>query len=170
MRSLALGLVFLFIVACGSSASGTPTAPSASPILAGGFDCSFTKPRNVSPPVLPVTRTDNNDAFVRTGVPLFVHYNETLAVRLPQDGTMLIGPGGDGVKLGWIRLTNGPLAVSAQRLDVPGTVRVDMADNYGNSGLQVSGIRFLAAGCYSVTGSVAGAAPLTFVTRVAERN
>src|SRR5438552_8899246 len=131
MRSLALGLVFSVIVACGSSASGTPTAPSASPIPARGFDCSFTKPRNVSPPVLPVTRADNNGSFVRAGVPLFVHYNETLAVRLPQDGTMLIGPGGDGEKLGWIRLTNGPLAVSAQRLDAPGTVRVDMADNYG---------------------------------------
>ena len=92
-----------------------------------------------------------------------------LAVRLPQDGTLLIGPGGDGVKLGWIRLKDGPLTVSAQRLDVPGTVRVDMADNYGNSGLQISGIRFLAAGCYSVTGSVGGAAPLSFVARVVTR-
>ena len=53
-----------------------------------------------------------------------------------------------------------------QRLDAPGTVEVDLADNYGTSGLQVTGIRFHFTGCYSVTGSVAGAAPLTFVTRV----
>jgi hypothetical protein len=169
MRSLAFALVILVASACGSSAGGTPTAPSVSPIAAGGFDCSFTKPRNATPPPLPVTRDDGNDSFVRTGVPLFVHFNDTLAVRLPQDGTLLVGPGGDGVKLGWIRLKDGLLTVSANRLDVPGTVRVDMADNYGNSGLQISGIRFLAAGCYSVTGSVAGAAPLTFVTRVATR-
>jgi len=82
------------------------------------------------------------------------------------DGTFLVGPSDDGVKLGWIRLKDGPLAVSAQRLDEPGTVKVDMADNYGNSGLQVTGIRFHHSGCYSVTGSVAGAAPLTFVARV----
>ena len=98
-----------------------------------------------------------------------MHFNDSLAVHLPMNGTLLIGPGGDGVKLGWIRLKDGPLSVSAQRLDVPGTVRVDMADNYGTSGLQVTGIRFLAAGCYSVTGSVAGGAPLTFVARVAAR-
>jgi hypothetical protein len=73
------------------------------------------------------------------------------------------------VKLGWIRLKDGPLAVSAQRLDVAGSVGVDIADTYGNSGLQVSGIRFPAAGCSSVSGSVAGGAPLTFVTRVAAR-
>ncbi len=98
-----------------------------------------------------------------------MHFNESLAVRLPMNGTLLVGPDGEGVKLGWIRLKDGPLAVSAQRLDVPGIVRVDMADNYGNSGLQITGIRFPAAGCYSVTGSVAGGTPLTFITRVAAR-
>ena len=66
----------------------------------------------------------------------------------------------------WIRLKPGALAVSAQRLDAAGTVPVDLADNYGNSGLQVTWIRFHFTGCYLVTGSVAGAAPLTFVTRV----
>ena len=130
------------------------------------MDCSFTKPGNVTPPPLPVTRSDQNGAFTRTGVPLFVHFNETLAVRLPMDGTLLVGPSDDGVKLGWIRLTPGALAVSAQRLDAAGTVKVDLADNYGTSGLQVTGIRFHFTGCYSVTGSIAGAAPLTFVTRV----
>ena len=167
--SVFLVLIGLVIAACGSSASGTPAAPSASSIATGVFDCSFTKPRNATPPPLPATRADQNEAFTTTGVPLFVHFNDSLAVRLPMNGTLLIGPGGDGVKLGWIRLKDGPLAVSAQRLDVPGPVRVDMADNYGNSGLQVTGIRFLAAGCYSVTGSVAGGAPLTFVARVAAR-
>ena len=106
---------------------------------------------------------------MRSGVPLFVHFNEALAVRLPTDGTLVIGPGDNGVKYGWLRLKDGPLAVSAQRLDAPGTVQVDLADNYGNSGLQVTGIRFRAPGCYSVTGSVGGRAPLTFITRVAER-
>ncbi len=100
---------------------------------------------------------------------MFVHFNDSLAVRLPMDGTLLVGPGGDRVKLGWLRLKDGPLVVFAQRLDVPGIVRVDMADNYGNSGLQITGIRFPAAGCYSVTGSVAGGAPLTFVGLVAAR-
>lgn len=73
------------------------------------------------------------------------------------------------MKLGWVRIKDGTLAVTAKRLDVPGIVRVDMADNYGNSGLQTSGIRFPGAGCYEVTGSVAGGPPLTFVTRVAPR-
>lgn len=81
--------------------------------------------------------------------------------------TMLIGAGRDGVKLGWVRIRSGALAVTAKRLDVPEIVEVDMADNY--SGLQVTGIRFRGAGCYEVSGSVAGGAALTFVTRVATR-
>lgn len=172
MRSFcALGLAVLVITACGAPASGAPTAPSAVAVAApsGAFDCSWTKPRNVTPPPLPVARSDQNESVVQNGTPLFVHFNETLAVRLPLDGTMLIGRGGDGVKLGWIRLKDGALTVTARRLDVPGAVQVDMADNYGNSGLQVTGIRFLAAGCYEVTGSVAGGSPLTFVTRAAAR-
>ena len=159
MRPLGFVLLLLITSACAPSASSTPTP----------FDCAFTKPRNVTPPPLPASRDDGNDFFARSGVALFVHFNETLAVRLPDDGTLLVGPGGDGVKLGWIRLKDGPLTVSAKRLDVPGIVRVDMADNYGNSGLQITGIRFPGAGCYSVTGAVAGGAPLTFVTRVAAR-
>jgi hypothetical protein len=166
MRSLAVVLLIVVTAACGRAASGTPTAASASPTAALAQDCSFTKPRNATPPPLPAARTDQNETFTRTGVPLFVHFNDTLAVRLPMDGTFLVGPSDDGVKLGWIRLKDGPLAVSAQRLDEPGTVKVDMADNYGNSGLQVTGIRFHHSGCYSVTDSVAGAAPLTFVARV----
>jgi hypothetical protein len=166
MRSLTVVLVILITAACGPSASGTPTAASASPTASLAADCSFTKPRNATPPPLPVTRSDQNEAFTTTGVPLFVHFNDTLAIRLPMDGTLFVGPSDDGVKLGWIRLKDGPLAVSAQRLDAPGTVKVDLADNYGNSGLQITGIRFHFTGCYSVTGSVAGAAPLTFVTRV----
>jgi hypothetical protein len=169
MRSPALVLVVLVMAACASSASGTPTAASAGPSATGALDCSFTKPANATPPPLPATRADQNEAFTAAGRPLFVHFNESLAVRLPVDGTFLVGPGDDGVKLGWIRLKDGPLTVSAKRLDVPGVVQVDMADNYGNSGLQVTGIRFRAAGCYSVTGSVAGGAPLTFVTRVIAR-
>ena len=166
MRSLAVVLIILITAACGPSASGTPTAPSARPVASQAADCSFTKPRNVTPPPLPVTRGDQNESFTTTGVPLFVHFNDTLAIRLPMDGTLLVGPSDDGVKLGWIRLKDGALAISAERLDAPGTVKVDLADNYGNSGLQVTGIRFHFTGCYSVTGSVAGAAPLTFVTRV----
>jgi hypothetical protein len=168
MRSLAVVVAILISAACGPSASGTPTAPSASPtaVAVAAADCSFTKPGNVTPPPLPVTRSDQNETFTRTGVPMFVHFNDSLAVRLPMDGTLLVGPSDDGVKLGWIRLKPGALAVSAQRLDAPGTVKVDLADNYGNSGLQITGIRFHFTGCYSVTGSVAGAAPLTFVTRV----
>ena len=166
MRSLAVVLVILVTAACGPSASGTPTAASVTPAALVTADCSFTKPGSATPPSLPATRGDQNEEFTRTGVPLFVHFNDTLAVRLPMDGTLLVGSSDDGVKLGWIRLRTGALAVSAQRLDAPGTVKVDLADNYGDSGLQVTGIRFHFTGCYSVTGSVAGAAPLTFVTRV----
>ncbi|MEP7003698.1 MAG: hypothetical protein ABI888_04085 [Chloroflexota bacterium] len=160
----------MLIVSCGSSASGTPAAPLASASgPSGAFDCAFTKPRNATPPPLPPTRNDQNESVTRTGTPLFVHFNDTLAVRLPLDGTMLIGPDRDGVKLGWIRIKNGALAVTAKRLDVPERVEVDLADNYGDSGLQVTGIRFRAPGCYEVTGSVAGGPPLTFVTRVSSR-
>ena len=172
MRSSgALVLAVLVITACGASASGAPTAPSAVAIASpsGAFDCNWTKPRNVTPPPLPLTRPDQNESVTQNGTPLFVHFNETLAVRLPLDGTMLIGRANDGVKLGWIRLKDGALVVTARRLDVPGPVQVDMADNYGTSGLQVTGIRFPVAGCYEVTGSVAGGPRLTFVTRVAAR-
>ena len=103
------------------------------------------------------------------GTPLFVHFNDSLAVRLPLDGQLRIGLGGDGVKLGWIRLKDGALTASAKRLDVPGPVRVDIADNYGISGLQITGIRFREAGCYEVTAAVAGNAPLTFVAKVISR-
>lgn len=169
MRAFAFVMVVVVMAACGSAAIGTPTptAATASPPTSG--DCSWTKPRNATPPPLPVTRTDQNEAFTRSGVPLFMHFNDSLAVRLPTDGTFVIGPGEDGVKLGWIRLKDGPLTASAQRLDVPETVRVDIADNYGPSGLQITGVRFRAAGCYSVTASVAGGTPLTFVARVALR-
>lgn len=162
MRPFSVLALALSIIACGSGASGAPSAS------AGAANCAWTKPGNVTPR-LPVTRADQNESVTRDGVALFAHFNETLAVRLPADGTMLIGPGGDGAKLGWIRIRDGVLAVTAKRLDVPGTVRVDHADNYGNSGLQVTGIRFPGAGCYEVTGSVAGGPPLTFVTRVASR-
>lgn len=175
MRPLTLLFLVLFIGACGASASGTPSAASATasasavPAVTTIGDCPVTKPGNATPPPLPAGRTDDNAQFARTGIPLFVHFNDSLAVRLPMDGTLLVGPGGDGAKLGWLRLKDGPLVVSAQRLDVPGIVRVDMADNYGNSGLQVTGIRFGGAGCYSVTGSVGTGAPLTFVALVAVR-
>ena len=171
MRSL-VGLVCaVLVIGCGSAASGGPAAPTVvvTASASRGVECSWTKPRNAAPPPLPDTRDDGNALFVTRGTALFVHWNETLALRLPADGTLLVGPGGDGVKLGWIRLKAGALAVTAKRLDLPGPVRVDLADNYGNSGLQITGIRFPGAGCYEVTGSVAGGPPLTFVTRIAQR-
>jgi len=157
MRSLWILALAVFVTACGTSASGGPTV-----------DCSWTRPASATPPPLPA-RGDQNESVTQNGTPLFVHFNVTLAVRLPADGAMLIGRDGDGVKLGWIRLQEGALVVTARRLDVPGTVRVDMADNYGTSGLQVTGIRFQGPGCYEVTGSVAGSPPLTFVTRAVVR-
>ena len=86
MRAL-VGLVLaVFVIACGSGASGAPAA----------FDCSWTKPRNVTPPPLPVTLSDQNESVTRNGTPLLVHFNETLAVRLPMDGTTA-----SAIRRGW---------------------------------------------------------------------
>lgn len=90
-------------------------------------------------------------------------------MRLPLDGRLQTSGSDDGVKLGWIRLKDGPLTAAAKRLDVPEPVRVDVAANYGPSGLQVTGIRFREPGCYEGTAMVAGNAPLTFVARVVRR-
>lgn len=166
MRLLGPLFAVLIIAGCGSPAV---LVPAASGNTVGAFDCNVTKPRAVAPPTLPATRADQNEAFVATGTPLFVHSNDALAVRLPLDGRFQISGGDDGVKLGWIRLKDGALTATAKRLDVPGPVRVDLADNYGLSGLQVTGIRFREPGCYEVTGAVAGNAPLTFVARVVRR-
>ena len=154
-------LFVVLLTACGATARG---APSATASATGAFDCAGTKPPNPAPPSLAVGRPDQNEAFT-TG-PLFVHRNDSLAVRLPVDGRMFIDAGRDGVKLGWVRLKTGALSSTSRRLDQPGTVEVDLADNYGESGLQVTGIRFRAPGCYEVTARVANGPPLTFITRV----
>ena len=68
-----------------------------------------------------------------------------------------------------INLAHGDLAIVTRRLDATtAPLPADVPGGYGDTGFQVSGLNFPAAGCWEVSGRVGGNT-LTFVVNVAER-
>jgi hypothetical protein len=169
MRSLAL-VVVLVTAACGSSASGTPI-PS---LLAAGAPCPITTPPQVAVTPPPSTGAEPNPTLTFTAGPgSFLYGNDALIVIVPNDGTLHPSdpsrglPG--GVKFPWWRVAHGTITVTTRRLDATSTpLPADVPSGYGETGFQVSGLNFPAAGCWQVNGTVGGKT-LTFVVSVAAR-
>ncbi|GAA3799926.1 hypothetical protein GCM10022226_19280 [Sphaerisporangium flaviroseum] len=75
-------------------------------------------------------------------------------------------PEGYGMKIGWWRLAEGRLKLSATRIDEDkGSATVDVPSGYAPTGLQPTGVLFSQAGCWRVTGSL-GYTKVRFVVAV----
>jgi hypothetical protein len=134
--------------------------------------CSVTAPlpTPLSPP--PPTRTGPNpDVVFSAGPGSFLYGNDVLIVTLPSDGTLhpsdtSRGLSG-GVKFPWWRIAHGALVIVTQRLDAMSVpLPADVPGGYGETGFQVSGLRFPSPGCWQVSGTIDGKT-LTFVVNVA---
>jgi hypothetical protein len=165
MRSLSL--LLLFIVACGPSASGTP-----SPSATGPCPVTTPPPVAITPPP-PAGSGPNPTLAFRPGPDDFLYGNDALIVNLANDGVMhpsdpsrgLKG----GVKFAWWRIAPGDFVITTRRLDAPAVpLSADVPSGYGELGFQPSGLNFPSIGCWEVVGTVAGKT-LTFVVNVAAR-
>jgi hypothetical protein len=170
MRWPSLVVLVSIIAACGPSAQSTPT-PS---LLAAGAVCPITMPPPVAVTPPPSTGTEPNPTLsFGAGPGNFLYSNDSLIAILPNDGTIHPSdptrglPG--GVKFPWWRVAHGTLTVTTRRLDAPSApLAADVPGGYGDTGFQVSGLNFPAAGCWQVSGAI-GAGALTFVVNVAAR-
>jgi hypothetical protein len=169
MRSLAVPVFVALIIACGPSASATPSGPSA----VGACAITTPPPTALQPPPTFATGINAGTVF-RAGSDSFLHGNDALVTILPNDVTLRPSDPAQGVRGGtkfpWYRLApGGELTITTRRLDAPATpIAADVPVGYGDTGFQVSGLYFPSAGCWRVTGTV-GAKSLSFVVRVAER-
>ena len=69
-------------------------------------------------------------------------------------------------KFPWVRLGRGSLTITAHRIDGEAAPAVaHVPQGYGDTGFQASGIDFPTAGCWELTGQLAGE-PLRFVVKV----
>lgn len=112
------------------------------------------------------------------------HGNGELFVGIPGGGLFPYGPRedhysgvmllrgfleGDGSVVGrdaWWREVPGALEVEGRRLDAEAPpLEATVPDGYGETGLQMVGLRFPTPGCWEITGRV-GDASLTYVTLV----
>ena len=103
------------------------------------------------------------------------HGNGQLWTGLWPEGKVTFQTGGPGtiyadgslgMKWWWWRGVDGPLTVVGRRLDAPASsLRADIPQGYGKSGIQAAELIFPTAGCWEVTGKV-GEAKLTFVTQI----
>ena len=129
------------------------------------------------PPATPLTPPPpaktgpNPDVVFYAGPGNFLYGNDVLIVTLPNDGTLHpsdVSRGfSGGVKFPWWRIAHGPLVVATQRLDrVSVPLPADVPSGYGETGFQVSGLRFPSPGCWEVSGIIDGKT-LTFVVNVA---
>jgi hypothetical protein len=106
------------------------------------------------------------------------HWNGHLFVGgLWPNGNVVVRPNGPGsiepdgslsMKFGWYRGEglHGKLTIQGRRLDASAPpLRASIADGYGDTGFQATGITFPTEGCWQVTGEVADTR-VTFVARV----
>jgi hypothetical protein len=99
---------------------------------------------------VPVTRDDFRNWYG----------NDALWVGLYTEGAR------QSEKFWWVRLGRGKLTITGRRLDAQAPPAVGhVPDGYGETGFQASGIDFPAAGCWEVTGTLAGK-ELRFVVMV----
>jgi len=174
VKALVLSGIVLLSACASPTASTLASTATPSSSLTGGL-CPTTAPATVplTPPPPAATGPNAGLVFRADDRTTFLYGNDALVVALPVDGTLHpndpnVGLS-SGVKFGWDRLAHGNLTISTRRLDAATSpVAAEVPGGYGNIGLQVSGLRFPAPGCWEVSGTVAGTT-LTFVVNVAAR-
>lgn len=137
---------------------------------------TWTPLTTATPAACPVTYPNGNESSGFSGpggygnewlwTNLFMWSDGVPGVFAPDDGHIT----SDGViqemKWAWIRHVPGTLTVEGRHLDGPSAPLVAwVPDGYGERGFQVTGLTFPSAGCWEITGRVAGH-ELTFVTLV----
>lgn len=162
-------LVAVLICACGASSGGTSGTP---PPSGGPCPVTTAPPAAVTSPPTAGTGPNPSLAF-RAGPDAFLYGNDALVVVLPNDATLHPDQPNAGmpisVKFGWWRSIAGVLIVETRRVDASTAPLAAIAPSgYGDRGFQVSGLQFPSAGCWRVTGSVAGRS-LDFVVNVSAR-
>lgn len=175
MRALLLTAVVL-ISACATvgtsgsrEGSGQAATGPVTSIITGPCPVTTPPPVALTPP--PPAGTGPNPNLVFTaGRAGFLYGNDALITFLPDDGTIHPSdpsrglPG--GVKLAWWRIAHGDLVIATRRLDaVTAPQSADVPGGYGDTGFQVSSLKFPSPGCWQVTGTINGKT-LTFVVNV----
>ncbi len=115
----------------------------------------------------PVTKSEKPGGWIE---------NDVLGVHVPSDGTFTFTPGGPGfvdadgavgIKWPWVRFVPGQLNVGGQRIDEEApTARAYIPGGYGEVGFQSMYLVFPTAGCWEITGGVAGKS-ITFTVLIA---
>jgi len=169
----------IVLLASACATAGTPseregsgraaTSPVAS-IITGPCPVTTPPPVALAPPPAAVTGPNAGLAFRADGLANFLYGNDALVVVLPRDGALHPDDPSrglpSGVKFGWDRIVPGDLAIATRRLDgVTAPQSASVPGGYGDSGFQVSGLRFASPGCWQVSGTVGGTS-LTFVVNV----
>jgi hypothetical protein len=155
------------VLSAGCAAATPQQAPSA---VTG--PCPSTTPPPVVLPPPPTAGTGPNPSLqFRADANTFLYGNEALVVLLPKDGILRASDPSqglsDGVKFPWWRIAHGDLTITTRRLDATSApLAADIPSGYGDTGFQVSGLKFPATGCWEVAGMVGGKT-LTFVVNVA---
>jgi hypothetical protein len=73
-------------------------------------------------------------------------------------------------KFPWVRLGRGSLTITGHRIDAEAAPAIGhVPQGYGDTGFQASGIDFPTAGCWEITGQLAGE-NLRFVVKVLDRS
>ncbi len=166
MSRYGLSACFVVCVAALSFAVAGSAAPAVSP-GSGAIEtahCPSTHPNTTRAP----DETEQpggyqNDALWTS---LTMWSGEPGIVNVPLDGRVEPSGAIADMKWAWFRLIPGALTIDGRRLDGPAPpLTAHVPDGYGDSGFQVSGITFPTAGCWEITGHVAGAS-LTFVVLV----
>lgn len=157
--------------------------------------CTFAGKREIVPSSLPATASASSATLDRTAIascPVTLPNGKSPTLQSSsgfnlgnEDGTLFTSPWPNGIvvftadgsghvssdgslemKWYWWRGVKGALTVQGRRLDASApTLRTDINDGYGDSGLLPMGLIFPTQGCWEVTGTV-GNARLTFVTLV----
>jgi hypothetical protein len=159
-------VLLLGAAGCSSAGVGAGSPTPSRPI------CPVTTPPQVAITPPPTAGVGPNPTLTfRAGQGTFLFGNDALIVLLPNDGTFHPSdprrglPG--GIKLGWWRVAHGDLTIATQRLDAASVpLPADVPTGYGDIGFQATGVKFPAAGCWQVVGSVGGKT-LKFVVAVA---
>lgn len=148
LRRTPVLLWVLLLAIATTGCSGSDRTENGAPPVEPGCSVTRLEDRRQDPPEALVSDARGDSAF---------YGHDGLWVSLPRPGVRA-EPWPDGsfsLKIGWWRLRDGALRVSAQRVDGPGSARAEIPGGYGTRGFQPSGIAFSHLGCWRVTGALA---------------
>lgn len=158
-RWLASALVATVMMALAAGAAADPATPVA---VASPAVCPVTLPNNDRPPGHDAGGGYGN-AWLWTNLHM---WSNGPVVLVPDDGRVDSDGTIHDMKWAWFRYAPGELTVEGRRLDGPSApLTAWIPDGYGDRGFQVTGLTFPSAGCWQITGRVAGH-ELSFVTLV----